>query len=639
MENMVSPRPRASNLALTPPERPLSMPTQSFAEWLEPTPTLKTSRRTALARAFVFSVTVAITGYASWEMFHVVGRNEATTLQIFLVALFAATFIWIAFGAANALLGFLAARAPKKNPDANNALTARTSVNIPIFNEDVRSVFAAVRSMAAGVAATGYGARFDFFVLSDTNDPEIAAHEADVAHKLRSDFAADVQIYYRKRESNKGRKAGNIAEFVQRWGGAYDFMIVLDADSYMTAEAMISLAEAMQQHTSAGLIQTAPQLFNGKTLFARVQQFAAAVYAPIIARGISLWQGAEGNYWGHNAIIRVSAFAKACGLPKLTGRKPFDGDILSHDFVEAALLRRSGFAVYSLPDIGGSYEQAPPTLREYVARDRRWAQGNLQHGKIVSAAGLHWVNRFHMVHGIMAYIASPLWLMFLITGVILSWEAKTLQPNYFPDEFSLFPTWPRFDSQRALSLLQLSISVLLLPKLLGLINGLIERRTREGAGGALPLIHSVIWETIISALIAPILMLTQSRYVIDLWRGRDIGWSAQQRHYRHAGFEKILQERLAHMASGLVLLLITLAISWSICLWLSPVWLGLILAGPIDYLLSLPALGQTTRRLRLFLSAHGPSMGGYDGGTSATGRERYGHPDLARSAGVARLPS
>lgn len=592
---------------LMPPEKRIQMPTQNFSEQQGLLKTLKVSRGTGLTRAFVFLATTCLTIYASLEMVYVVGRNEATALQVVLTLLFSATFIWIAFGAANALLGFLAVRSHNKI-GRGATLSARTAVVMPIYNEKVLPVFSAIARMAEEMTATGHASQFDFFVLSDTRDPTIAAQELEMLRRMKGHLVEQPPIYYRRRENNLGRKAGNIADFIQRWGGGYDFMLVLDADSYMTAEAMISLAHAMEQDSSAGLIQTVPQLVGGQTLWARLQQFATAIYGPIVARGFARWHGTEGNYWGHNAIVRIDAFAGACGLPSLPGRKPFGGEILSHDFVEAALLRRAGFAVYSRPDIDGSYEQTPPTLKAHMERDRRWAQGNLQHSKILTARGLHWVNRFHMVQGIMAYVASPLWLMFLVTGVVLSWEAKTFPPNYFPSQFSLFPTWPSFDAPRAFALLQFSLAVLLLPKLLALIDGLINPKTRKSAGGAVALCLSVIWETLMSALVAPILMLAQTRSVIDIIRGRDSGWSAQQRYYGRAGLQSCIQDRLADTAIGVAILSTTLTISLSVCLWLSPVWLGLLLAAPIDYSLASTGLGAGMRRLRLLRTPHEADM-------------------------------
>ncbi len=195
------------------------------------------------------------------------------------------------------------------------------------------------------------GAAFDWFFLSDTTDPDIWIAEERAFVALRGRLGPQARIYYRHRPKNTARKAGNIADFVTRWGGAYEQMVVLDADSLMTGRAIVTLAAAMEADPDAGIIQTLPLIINRNTLFARVQQFAARIYGPIIADGLSCWMGRDGNYWGHNAIIRTAAFAAHCGLPHLSGKPPLGGHVLSHDFVEAALIRRAGYSVYMLPSL------------------------------------------------------------------------------------------------------------------------------------------------------------------------------------------------------------------------------------------------------------------------------------------------
>ena len=288
------------------------------------------------------------------------------------------------------------------------------------------------------------------------------------------------------------RKAGNIADFVTRWGGAYEHMVVLDADSLMTGDAIVRLAAAMEADPDAGIIQTLPLIINRNTLFARLQQFAARIYGPVIAAGLSAWMGRDGNYWGHNAIIRTRAFADHCGLPDLPGKPPFGGHILSHDFVEAALIRRAGYAVYMLPTLGGSYEESPPSLIDLAARDRRWCQGNLQHARVIGARGFALATRQHFATGILGYLASPLWLAQLLVGIVLVLQARYIRPEYFTKEFSLFPAWPRFDAERALQLFALTMAILLAPKFFGLRSRSVDAETRRGSGGALRLIASTL---------------------------------------------------------------------------------------------------------------------------------------------------
>ena len=577
-----------SKLELVPAEHPLQMPIQSLNEGpareadVEPTVFLNT------VRVVLFSATFALTGYATWGMYEVVGQATATVLQVVLVVLFALTFFWIALSAVTSLFGFIALLVTRPiRSEAKVPPQGCAAVVLPIHNEHTEAVFASLLEMVKELDKRPERSHFDFFVLSDTSDLAIANAEYEAA-LLANKTENATKIFYRRRVTNEGKKSGNIADFVRRWGGAYDYMIVLDADSYMTADAMLNLVRAMDRDPAAGLIQTVPRLREGRTLFARLQQFASEVYGPVLAAGLSVWHGTEGNYWGHNAIIRVSAFAKTCGLPVLTGRRPFGGHILSHDFVEAALLRRAGFAVYMRPDIHGSFEGIPPTFADFAIRDRRWAQGNLQHTKILPAAGLHWISRFHLLNGIMSYLASPLWLLFLATGLVLSWQAATFPPDYFPNGFALFPTWPRFDVERAIALLELSLIVLLLPKLLAWLAAIVDRETRMEWGGMSALTSMLLAEIGISAMLAPIMMLVQSRFVAEILLGKEVGWGTQQRQPDHVTIRDVARAHLGHTLTGFALAGLTISISPQVWLWLSPIWLPLLLSIPVIFLTSRP---------------------------------------------------
>ena len=357
----------------------------------------------------------------------------------------------------------------------------RTAVVMPIYNEAPSRVFGAMQAIFEDVERTGQAHAFDFFLLSDTTDANvwIAEERAFIAMRARLPQA---RFYYRRRRKNLSRKAGNIADFVTHWGGHYPHMVVLDADSLMTGEAIVGLAAAMEADPDAGIIQSQPLVINRNTMFARLQQFAARIAGPVIGAGLSAWMGRDGNYWGHNAIIRTRAFADHCGLPDLPGKPPFGGHILSHDFIEAALMRRAGYTVYMLPDLGGSYEESPPSLIDLAARDRRWCQGNLQHARIIGAKGFTLATRQHLAHGIMGYLASPLWMAQLLVGIVLVLQSHYIRPEYFTKEFSLFPAWPRFDYERALQLFELTIGILLAPKFLGLLIALMDREDAPRLG-------------------------------------------------------------------------------------------------------------------------------------------------------------
>ncbi len=590
-----------------PGEQPLAMPIQSLFHFdrakdrARPPP--RSGAWTWLARFLVFGGAFALTGYGAREIYAVVSVGTVTPLEWALVTFFIINFSWISLALTSALVGFLwlLFKRPKA-PAVPAELKERTAIVMPIYNEAPARVFGALQAIHAEVEATGHGAAFDWFFLSDTTNPEIFIAEEHAFIALRRKLGSAARLYYRHRPKNIARKAGNIADFVSRWGGRYAHMVVLDADSLMTGQAIIRLAAAMEADPGAGIIQTLPLIINRNTLFARVQQFAARIYGPVIAAGFTAWMGRDGNYWGHNAIIRTQAFAAHCGLPNLGGRPPLGGHILSHDFVEAALIRRAGYAVYMLPGITGSFEESPPTLIDLAARDRRWCQGNLQHMRVLPAAGLAFASRQHLITGIMGYLASPLWLLQLFVGIILVFQASYIRPEYFTSEFTLFPAFPRFDAARSLALFALTMAILVAPKLFGLILSLLDRPTRRGCGGAILLVISTFFEIVMSALLAPIQMLVQTGHVAHFLFGFDTGWNPQRRDDGSIPFGAIVRRHRSHVAMGFLTLIAGLLISPSLVAWMSPTIVGLVLAIFISWMTGELAFGLALRRVGLLIT-------------------------------------
>src|SRR5450631_4496795 len=396
-----------------PPESRLAMPPQDLRY-----PPSRRERHAAgaavlYARFILVTVTVGVTTYGVYQMLQVVRFASMTLLQGLMIFFFAVSLGWIAFAAGSVLAGASKRRDPR--PVAGGATL--TALVMPIYNEDPTRTTAGLQAMAEALQSIDAHRGFEIVILSDSTNADAWIRETLSVGRLRKSLLGIMPVWYRRRWLNIARKSGNVEDFVARWGGRYDHMIVLDADSLIDAPTLVRLAKFMQADPKLGILQTSPQLIGAKTFFARLQQFAACVYGPVITRGLSAWSGDSGNYWGHNAIIRVRAFAQYCGLPKLKGRKPFGGFVLSHDFVEAALMRRGGWKVRMATDCGGSWEESPPTLIDIAVRDRRWAQGNLQHMKIIGSAGLRFISRMHLGVGIMSYLSSPLWLLMLGIGV------------------------------------------------------------------------------------------------------------------------------------------------------------------------------------------------------------------------------
>ena len=471
---------------------------------------------TAVLRCAALAAAAGLSLAGAWLFLLFTGEGGLNLLDLLRVALVALSGFWLVWGSTAAVLGVFAPHRPKLVQDG--PLSSRTAILVPIYNEDPVATFSRVAAMNRSLVRLGVAANFHFAILSDTQALDIAAAEVAQFAQLMNESQSQGRIFYRRRERNVGRKAGNIEDFVSRSGAAYDFALVLDADSLMEGETIVAMARRLEADPELGLLQTVPTIINAQTLFGRSIQFAAAYLSPTFARGASLMQGREGPYWGHNAMVRMRAFAASCGLPELSGTPPFGGHILSHDYVEAALLSRAGWKVEVDPTLKGSYEEAPDNLIEYAKRDRRWCQGNLQHGRLLFAPRLKFWSRFTFLQGIMAYLASPLWLI-LLAASIAGATLPNIPPILTGFARSSIPVW----------VLGLAVAtILVVPKMMILIRGIFDGQNRR-FGGTLLALLSVVGEIALSTLLAPTMLLLQSRAVAQVLLRLDGGWPATQR--------------------------------------------------------------------------------------------------------------
>jgi membrane glycosyltransferase len=472
--------------------------------------------RPVLFRCVALLAAAGLSLYGSWLFLRFTGEGGLTALDVMRCALVAVSGFWLVWGSAAAVLGVLTF--PRRRQPDKGPLRSRTAILVPIYNEDPMATFSRVAAMNRSLVKLGQAEHFHFAVLSDSQSMEVAAQEVVQFERLLVEPESAGRMFYRRRERNVGRKAGNIEDFICRSGAAYDFALILDADSLMEGETIVAMARRMEEDGELGLLQTVPHIINAQTLFGRSIQFAAAYLSPTFARGAALMQGREGPYWGHNAMVRVRAFAASCGLPELSGTPPFGGHILSHDYVEAALLSRAGWKVEVDPELKGSYEEAPDNLIEYAKRDRRWCQGNLQHGRLLAAPGLKLWSRFTFVQGIMAYLASPLWLALLAASLAAAVvpALPAVHPGFDP---SFIPVW----------VLGVAVAaILVLPKLMILIRGIFDGQNRRFGGTPMALL-SVLGEVVLSTILAPTMLLMQSRAVFQVLLGLDGGWPPTQR--------------------------------------------------------------------------------------------------------------
>ena len=469
-----------------------------------------------------------------------------------------------------------------------------TAIVMPIFNEDVGRVFQGLRVMYESLEKTGHAEGFDFFILSDSNDPNVWTAEEMAWLELCKTVEGFGRIFYRNRRVTRHQKSGNIADFCRRWGANYRYMIVLDADSIMTGASFVRLASLMEANPRTGIIQTNPQSVLGRTLFQRIMQFAGRVYGPIFMAGANYWQLGSGSYWGHNAIIRLQPFMEHCAMPGLPETEALGTHVLSHDTIEAALMRRAGYHVWFAYELDGSYEESPPDLLECLQRDRRWCRGNMQHLWFLLARGLKTTSRIHIWNGIMGFVGSPLWLLLLLLGTLAALTGTTANGTSTHGWLS--------HPARGWWLFAYVMSLLLLPKVLGLLLLWRTPEKLKALGGGRKVLGSALGEIVFSLLLAPILMLFHTRFVLASLTGDKVKWGGQKRDANDAPSWRDCFT--VHWANTLFILgWAGVMIRWSPASlpWLAVVFLGPIVAIPFTRWTAVKALAQRAREKGWFL--------------------------------------
>ncbi|MEI4484567.1 glucans biosynthesis glucosyltransferase MdoH [Frigidibacter sp. MR17.14] len=498
-------------------------------------------------------------------------------------ALIILSTFWLAWGAIQGLIGLAFLRTPAEQPawmrGEGPAVQGMTAILVPVYNEEPMTVFARVAAMDASLAALGVQDRFHFAVLSDTRKEDVAAQERAWFLRLVKERGAEGRMFYRRRASNPGKKAGNIEDFFQRSGGAYDYALILDADSLMEGATILEMARRVEADPRMGLLQSLPKVIEAESRFGRAMQFSASFFSPAFAQGLGVMQGRTGPFWGHNAMVRVRAFVESCGLPVLAGEPPFGGHILSHDYVEAALLARAGWTVRLDEDLEGSFEEGPENIVDHAKRDRRWCQGNLQHSRLVMAPGLKPWSRFVFIQGILAYIAPLFWLGFIAASIAAIVLAP--RPDYFPNPYDqLFPIFPHNDAAKAVELAIGIFGLLFLPKLMIGIQAGQSGRARGFGGGATAL-RSTIVELLFSSVIAPVMLMFQTRSVMQVLFGLDSGWPTNNRGDGTLGIQEAWAASKWIAFTGLAGLIFVWWLTPPLVAWLLPVGLPMLFAPQI----------------------------------------------------------
>ncbi len=472
-----------------------------------------------------------------------------------------------------------------ENPDSE--LGVSVAIIIPVYNEDVTRVWEGLRVTYESLAKTGHIKNFDFFVLSDSDDTNKWIEEQTAWLELCRQLKAFGKIFYRKRRKPINRKSGNVSDFCRRWGKRYRHMIVFDADSLMSGALMVNMVRIMEKNPGIGILQTFPKQIASETLLGRLMQFAQSLYGPAFMAGMNYWQNGEANFWGHNAIIRLEPFIQHCALPPLPKTVPFGGHILSHDFVESALMRKAGYAVRLLNTNRGSYEEGPPTLIDTLKRDRRWCQGNMQHFWLLFARGWHFMSRLNFAHGVLSYVSSPLWFLFLVFSTILA----AIPGNVLRDGPAL---------RAGHLLLGLTVVLIFLPKCVIVMDELVTGRIFKSAKLRLLALVSSMLDTVIFTIMSPVMMWFHTRFVVSIILGQGVKWVAQRRKLDGVDW----QEAILTFGGVTILGALWGGVAWWIgltfLLWISPIFISMLLAIPLAIWLG---TGHSGKRFGFFLSS------------------------------------
>ncbi|TGN20254.1 glucans biosynthesis glucosyltransferase MdoH [Leptospira idonii] len=506
-------------------------------------------------------------------------------------------FPLLSYGAMISIFGFIQRR--KKKGDnlritsllqedwKEKALKSPLAIVMPIYGEDVKSTISRIKVIYQSLKDQNLISNTDIFILSDTRDPDLWVKEELAYHDLCEELHCFDKIFYRRRKINLNGKSGNLADFCRRWGKIYRYMLVLDADSMMTAECIGKMTAIMESDANIGILQTSPKLFGAKTLFQKMNQFSSSLLGGSFLAGAGYWQLDAGSYWGHNAIIRIKPFMEHCALPHLPEYGAIGGKILSHDTVESALMRRAGYSVFVAYDLEGSYEESPPNLLDSLKRDNRWCQGNLQHIWFLFVKNIPFLNRLHILLGILSYLSAPIWGMYIFLSLWNYWEDfRFLNFSLLPKEFEFFTN--QIYLPLYYELLGLSLTLLFLPRILGYIDAMLTRNLRKAHGGSIGLTLSFLLETITSIFLAPVYLIYYTTFIFYTLANRKIEWAPQNRDSNKSySFQSILQSFFGITLLGIVVAYVLNDFSEVLFYSSLPIWSGWILSIPIVYITSL----------------------------------------------------
>ncbi|HLL26647.1 MAG TPA: glucans biosynthesis glucosyltransferase MdoH [Xanthobacteraceae bacterium] len=540
-------------------------------------------------RLLIGTLAVALAAILAAWLVSILAVNGFDIIDAIIVLAFLIYSPWLVIWPLTSLLGLFLLNATEnpiarillgvKLPKGDEPIVLRNAIVMTVRNEDPAAALAHLKATLASLQETGESKHFHYFVLSDSTLPELIRAEEKAVAALRAEVAGKAELFYRRRTTNEGFKAGNVRDFCERWGNDYDVMLLLDADSIMRGELIVRLTRVMQVNPRIGILQSLTVGLPTSAFLARVFQFGHRVGSRCFITGALWWQGDCCNFWGHNALIRLRPFIEHCRMPRLSGDPPFGGDIIGHDQIEAAFMRRAGYELRVWPEQGGSYEGNPPRLTEMVQRTSRWCQGNFQNLRLLTAPGLVPMSRFHLLFIADQNFGSPA----IVTLVIAAAVAAAL----WRDDAA-------FPAASALALYVTCVLLYLTPRLTGLADIAIRSATQFGGAGRL-LLGGLI-EIVLTILLVPLSMFMSAFSTAVLLLKRTMHWEAQDRSTRGLAWKDAIASFWIPTAFGLAILLFLYAFKPDAIPLFLPFLSGLLLSVPFAVATSLPEVGALTVR-------------------------------------------
>ena len=570
--------------ALPPPALSLTTPTglQSIDEL---------TRRRRLVLGLNLITYALMLGWAS----RILAAGGWTWIDAVLFLAFALGTPWAVLGFWNALIGLWLLNAGGTDArmavapfaaagDQPTPIRIKTAVFMTLRNEDATRAIERFKIVADSIERTGQGGAFSYFVLSDSNDAAVGAAEERAVTAWQAAAGAPERIIYRRRSNNVGYKAGNVRDFCARWGDQFGLMLPLDADSLMAGEEIVRLVRIMQAHPKIGILQSLVVGMPSQSAFARIFQFGMRHGMRAYTMGQAWWVGECGPFWGHNALVRVQPFYEHCDLPVLPGTPPLGGHVLSHDQVEATLMRRAGYEVRVLPQEVGSWEENPPTMLEFARRDVRWCQGNMQYLKLLDLPGLYPMSRFQLVWAILMFVGIPAWTLMIALLPAAAWQAQTI---------------PEFPTAAAKALYITFFIMYLMPKIAGLVDAVLGQGGVARYGGWLRFLFSAAIELVFSFLQGAVSTIRTTIFMLGLVVGKSVVWGGQVRDAQGLTWAQGARHLWPQTLFGVIVCGALLWIAPTVLVWSLPLTAGYLLAIPFAVLTADPAFGRALKRLGL----------------------------------------